>query len=111
MSNKIEPGLLPLNHPSHVWNMEGTPEWEEAIISMTIGLRDWAETPEEIEIYAQLATFMRTILFQNLIDQQKLCHLARLGKRPVVDMDRFREHQEAFERARDPDQEDQPDGT
>lgn len=101
-NKKTDPGLLPIDDRSHVWNMVGTPEWEEAKQMMTIGMRDWAETPQEVEIYAQLATFIQSILFTNLIDSQRLCHLARLGKRPTVDMDRLREHQKAFERARNP---------
>lgn len=62
-----------VNHPSHSWNMDFT----EAKEMMITGMRDFAETPEEVEVYAQVGAFLRTGLFDQLIDHQRTVFLAR----------------------------------
>ena len=62
-----------VNHPSHSWNMDFT----EAKEMMITGMRDFAETCEEVEVYAQVGAFLRTGLFDQLIDHQRTVFFAR----------------------------------
>jgi hypothetical protein len=72
----------PISDPSHIWNMVETPEFEEAKLSMTIGMRDWAETPEEIEIYAHLGAFLQSPWFLEFVTLQRRLYAARRQGQP-----------------------------
>ncbi|MEO0566705.1 MAG: hypothetical protein AAF066_03165 [Pseudomonadota bacterium] len=101
---------LPIDHPSHVWNMIDTPAWDEAVLSMSIGLRDWAMmegTPEEVEVHAQLVGYLMSDAFENHVEAERRVYAARLSvgqSQPepttAVDPDRIREHQDAIQKAR-----------
>lgn len=62
-----------VNHPSHPWNMD----FDEAKEMMITGMRDFAETREEVEVYAQVGAFLRTGLFDQMISHQRTVFLAR----------------------------------
>ncbi len=70
----------PIGHPSHAWNMDFT----EAKAMMTVILRDNVDTPEELELYAQLGAFMQSPLFDQLIECQRLAFCCRQqGQEPT----------------------------
>ncbi len=59
--------------PTQPWNMDFT----EAKAMMTIILRDNVDTPEEVELYAQLGAFLQSPLFNQLIECQRLAFCCR----------------------------------
>lgn len=65
--------MTDVNHRSHPWNME----FNEAKEMMITGMRDFAETPEEVEVFAQVGAFLRIGLFDQLIQHQRTAFLAR----------------------------------
>ena len=104
---------LPVDHPDQPWNMD----FAEAKLMLYCFLRDVAETREEKELVVMLYCFMNSALWDQLIEWQRIGHLARDRGTPIgdhlfeialrhpVDADRIREHQDAINRARkdDPD--------
>ncbi len=107
---------LPVNHPDQPWNIDFT----EAKLMLQCFMRDSAEQANdeqakaEQELCVMLTCFMNSTLFDQMLDWQRIAHLARargtpigdhlfdLGIRPPVDLDRIREHQEAIVKARKP---------
>lgn len=70
---------LHVDDPSLPWNMNLETAKELAVI----GLRDMAETPEDVEVYVQVGCMIRLGWVEHVLDQQREHFLKkqRAGKR------------------------------
>lgn len=105
MSDKNRPAKpLPIDHPSHPWVMFDTSKFKEASAMLTVALRDFAETPEEAEIAAQLVGWLQSPGFVDHLMTQRTIHAMRLScaHEPSVPITPAEEHHQAIMKARQP---------
>lgn len=65
-----------VDDPSHPWNLNLT----EAKEMMIVGMRDFAETREEVEVYVQLGTMSRLGWIEHVLRQQKNAFIRKQKK-------------------------------